>query len=212
MYTQMRAEIRKRGEAVRRLLTTLAIGVPAIFAATSSASACSGYWVLATRAELRQPLSVNPDGSFSTVYANKLVRDEQGGYRAVSLQGGAIRNLKNGRIGQKISSSHEGCSGVEELLFVDCNALEGILLTGTRPEVQISGGNFVSIAEIQYPKGPIAFTKDTTVAKVEAIAQKHDIYYTRALYEHYDKMPEHKRYNPYQGCKIFYPDSPGAKR
>lgn len=178
----------------------------------SASHACDGYWVIASRAELREPVAINPDGSFSTLSAKTYKRDEQGGYRATHIEGGAIRNLGNGRVGQRISSKWYACSGTEQLLFVDCSALEGIMLTGKEPAIGVEGASYTSIAEIQYPKGPISLTKTTTVDQVEATARKHDIFYTRALYGHYDEMPEHKRYNPYQGCKIFYPDSPGAKR
>ncbi|MFZ0097919.1 MAG: hypothetical protein WAK98_05515, partial [Gemmobacter sp.] len=116
---------------------------------------------------------------------------------------------------QKISDVW-GCSGYDQrLLFVDCNALEAIFVEGIEdPDaVSIAGrGANRSIAEIQYPKGPISFTKDTTVSKVEAIAKKHGFRYSRDVYGDYDFLSKKKRYNPYQGCKIFYPDSPGAKR
>lgn len=178
----------------------------------SASHACDGYWVIASRAELREPVTIKPDGSFRTLSANTYKRDEQGGYRATAFEGGVIRDLGSGRVGQRISSKWEACSGTEELLVVDCNALEGIMLTGKEPEIGIAGASYTSIAEIQYPKGPIRLTKTTTVDQIEATARRHDINYTRALYGHFDEMPEHKRYNPYQGCKIFYPDSPGAKR
>lgn len=168
-----------------------------------------------TRADLMTPIDLRPDGSFNVIVDTRAMELGGGVFSAMVLSGGAIRDLGEGRTGQKISDYY-GCSGDDErLLFVDCNALEAIIIEGIeKPDAVIIEGRgpSTSIAEIQYPKGPIGFTKDTTVSKVEAIAKKHRFGYSRDVYGDYDFLSKNKRYNPYQGCKIFYPDSPGAKR
>lgn len=197
---------KRRREAVCGLALSLACCV-----VPSASIACeASRWTVA-KSELLAPLDLRPDGSFVALVKASREPDPDGTYPAENIEGGPIQDLGNGRIGQKITSG-DGCDVYEKLLFVDCNAMEGILMSGQSVELWVSGGTYQSIAEIQYPKGPIGFTKDTTVAKVEAIAKKHDIHVTRELYAHYSYMAEKKRYNPYQGCKIFYPDSPGAKR
>ncbi|OJY33564.1 MAG: hypothetical protein BGP11_22070 [Rhodobacterales bacterium 65-51] len=183
--------------------------------ASSAALACEPVNNVKTRAQLIAPIDLRPDGSFEVIvdrHGGKVGRE---GVIAETLHGKAIRNLGGGRTGQKIYSSYACSGGIERLLFVDCNALEAIAVDGIYdPEAIPLGGvdAGTSIAMIQYPKGHLRFTEKTTVAQVEAIARKHGYRFSRDVYSDYDTLSEAKRYNPYQGCKIFYPDSPGAKR
>ncbi len=204
---------RVTGRAVGRPLLAFAVAACAVLALSVPSVACEGLPQTATKAELSAALEVRPDGSFVALETSgDRVKGEAGKYYASRVSGGAVKDLGEGRVGQKLSENYDGCSYSEELLFVDCNALEGLMLDGQSIDSKIGGMSANSIAEIQYPKGPIRFGKGYTVERVAAVASKHKIRFTRNLYDHYETMAKKMRYNPYQGCRIFYPDSPGAQR
>ena len=204
---------RMKDSAVGRPLLALAVVMAAAVGTGSPSLACDGPFFSATKAELSAALEVRPDGSFMAISSHgKPVEGESGQYHVSQVNGGAIQDLGEGRVGQKLTTSHYACSRFEELLFVDCNAQEGLMLAGEGVDTNIGGADLASIAAIQYPKGPIRFGKGYTVERVAAIAKKHKIGFTRNLYDHYETMAKKMRYNPYQGCRIFYPDSAGAQR
>ena len=151
----------------------------------SASMACEPGTTAKTRADLMKPIELRPDGSFRVIVDTRAIELVGGSFSAMVLSGGAILNLGEGRTGQKIADYY-GCSGDDErLLFVDCIAQEAIIVDGIQnPDVVKVWGMEAtrSIAEIQYPKGPIGFTKDTTVPKVEAIAKKHGFSYSRDVY------------------------------
>lgn len=209
----MRVKAEKTRMAHRVFRTALALAAACVFGVPTQGLACTGMRITATSSELSAALDVRPDGSFEALASyGKREKPASGRYLATRVSGGAIKNLGEGRVGQKLTYVYEGCSSHEDLLFVDCNALEGLMLSGQSADSLIEGYSASTIAMIQYPKGPIRFGKGITVDHVAAVAAKHKISATRELYNHYATMKKKMRYNPYQGCKIFYPDSPGAQR
>lgn len=167
----------------------------------------------------------NPDGSFH-IFAYDIRMDngrriklENGKYLVVSYVGQAVVDVGGGRVGQVVSGLPDAfCPNDERLLFIDCTTSEAILLDGRSRKIPESmerllmGAGPPTVRQIQPPYGPIGLTKDITVGEVAAIATKHEIGFTRDLEVMSANVIKRMRYNPYQGCKIFYPDSPGAKR
>ncbi|MES2433883.1 MAG: hypothetical protein V4586_08680 [Pseudomonadota bacterium] len=125
-------------------------------------------------------------------------------------RGMPVMDVGNGRVGQRIFTM--GCFQSETLLFVDCNTKEMIEVEGVEPksEVDTYGMSDRLIDLIQYPKGPIRVSK-MTVGQVAAVAQKHGYTFTVNVMEKLEKMRKKNRYDPFMGCKIYYPDSEGAK-
>lgn len=156
----------------------------------------------------------NPDGSFH-IFAydirkdnGRRIKSENGKYWVLSYVGHAVMDIGGGRVAQVVSGLPDSyCPNNERLLFIDCTTSEAILLQG-----RSKGEGLLTVRQIQPPYGPIGLTKDITVGEVAAIATKHEISFTRDLEVMNANVIKRMRVNPYQGCKIFYPDSPGAKR
>jgi hypothetical protein len=128
-----------------------------------------------------------------------------------AIDGKPIVDAGGGRIGQRII--YEGpCEHNERLLVVDCSTKEEILVNGIQA---ISEGGFMvdypysSIDNILYPKGPIRLSR-MGVEQIETVAKKSGLEFVTDVTGEIARMKRRNRYDPYFGCKIFYPGSPGA--
>lgn len=149
-----------------------------------------------------KPLTVGPDCSF----------ENAGRGRWGHGRGAAVVNIGGGRIGQKITFGHFGCSASQVLLFKNCNVDAGIVLVGKFGHgPQIAGGSFTSIEAIQAPDGPIGLTKNSTVGELQEIAIDNDIRFSTDLKDFFQENAKMKRFDYSCGCELYYPDSPGAK-
>lgn len=145
-------------------------------------------------------IKVAADGSFT----------EAGRVWAGSISGGAVTDLGQGRVAQKITANF-ACDIRETLLFVDCRAGRTISLEGQYvAEDSFGGGSTTRIDRLQAPKGAIRWSKVDTVEDVAKIAAKNGYGIGPDATEEVAKMRRRDRYDPFNGCKIFYPDLPGA--
>jgi hypothetical protein len=191
------------------LLTALCLAVPV--------EACSAKEDL-----LDDRILVSPDGSFES--ANIARGDIMQTYPADPVldydqrwdiaNGGPVLYRGKGRFVQRIDFSAYGCSGQETLLFVDCNSAQSLLLFGGQdPELdRFEGYSWSSIRVIQPPFGPISVTGDTTLESLTAAARKGNVSYIVDAEVVFADVQTRDRYNLFNGCKMFYPDSLGAKR
>jgi hypothetical protein len=176
--------------------------------AASPVLACEA--AVLTRAETRIPIKVLNDGSFEGLDSRRSEKMEFNRWLGWWVDGGPVIDIGNGRIGQKITASFD-CDVNETLLFVDCNAGDGIVVLGEPADFTI-GGEYNVISEIQKPRGPIKLTPSTEVSEVEEIARSHDFFYERDVMKRPRSMMKSQRYDPFFGCKLFYPNSEGAKQ
>ena len=162
-------------------------------------------WVLA-------PIEQHDDGSF-------LVRDKNrpgyvvngDAYSPKLISGEKVIDVGGGHVAQKLSFPDE-CGGIEKLLYTDCNTGAAIKVDGiTNPDLGPIVNDWQLISYIQYPNGPIALRAVTSVADVEAVAKAHSFDYTLDVMAAVNRLVPYQRYDPFIGCKIFYPDSAGAK-
>ena len=147
------------------------------------------------------PSEVSADGSFHS--AGSLIEGE--------LSGAAIVNLGNGKIGQRLVA--ELCTTHEILLFADCDAREAILIHGVRDTRVLphSGGHHASTIDfIQVPIGPIDVRLINKVDELAEVASEHRYLHLRDLDRYVDSLEPIKRFDPYYGCKIYYPNTAGA--
>jgi hypothetical protein len=129
-----------------------------------------------------------------------------------SSEGFPVRDRGNMKLGQRIINS-SWCGPGEELLFVDCSANELVVLQGkprTDAYENIGGGQFTYVEEIQKPKGPIEITGSSTVSGLIKTAERSGIAYYTDLVTRLGRDKRKNRFDPYCGCKLFYPDSEGA--
>ncbi|MGL4236976.1 hypothetical protein [Tabrizicola sp.] len=113
-------------------------------------------------------------------------------------------------VGQKYSYL-DACSQREELLVVDCTRVEAILINGLEVEPAVPSGYASSIAPLQKPKGPIGLTPKTTIAELARVSEANDFTYTLNVLGLAQKESRRNRYDPFCGCKLFYPDGAGAQ-
>ncbi len=127
--------------------------------------------------------------------------------------GAAVVDLGASKVGQKLSFGRDGCNIDEVLLFADCSSGEMIQIGGIRldTDVDVAGAYYTHIRNIQQPIGPIGLTEQTTVGQLIAISEKHDFRYTTDIDAVVNSLKRRNRYDPSCGCKLYYPDSPGAK-
>ena len=159
-------------------------------------------------------IEVGADCSFKDVDYSGFEPD---GYVADVLKGGPARDRGNGRIGQRLFSTM--CGEFERLLFVDCTTGQATIIDGSvdpaLPEDDRGYGVPELIKYIQPPYGPIEIGPQSTVDGVTKIAKSAGLSVwavDRILGSEagpYRSVDD--QYDYTCGCKLFYPDSVGAK-
>jgi hypothetical protein len=192
-----------KGSAVGRTVLVLA-GFFFVGAIPSLALACSD-----APDPFNNFMVVRKDGSF------KNADSEPGMWGRDSLRGDAVSDRGNGRVMQVVAQG-SACFTIEYLVFVDCSSDEAIALWGHPPpppgpdEGVIAGLIFFGVEFIQPPHGPINATGQDTVETLTEQASATGIRYSvRGGEDGDDFLWTHYPWN--KGCKMFYPDSKGAK-
>jgi hypothetical protein len=140
------------------------------------------------------------DGSFENASADD---------RWSTLRGRPVRDIGGGRVGQIIE--YEQCGTAQYLLFVDCTTGSAISVGGLwtgEPGEAVS----TSTSLLQPPHGPLALTGSTTVAEVDALAVQQAWHVERDVLAWAAARGPRNMFNPFLGCRIFYPGSVGAMR
>ncbi len=131
---------------------------------------------------------------------------------------GAV-DLGNGLVSQEITFGPHGCTSISFLSVMDCNAGKGIALSGAEfPQKPTKGLHMVAagayrekVENILVPKGYLDLSKVSNLQNLKSLAAKNEIEMTEDMNALYRENPEMKRYRYSCGCKLHYPDSPGAK-
>ena len=122
--------------------------------------------------------------------------------------GAAAVNMGGGLIGQRIVK-RLGCGWDEEIWIVDCKSGEMIGIMG----VPVPELGMTRRADLLYPPaGNLRLSTTDTVPDIAAMA-------TRAGYDHWTDFSERLAQisgqnppNPTCGCRVFYPQSEGARQ
>ena len=132
------------------------------------------------------------------------------------ISGTPTVNIGGGRIGQRVSQDSP-CGYSEEVWILDCNSGEQIGIAGPTE----AGGNFNGLAELLYPPhGTLRLSPETTVPDIAAMADSGGythwpdilarLYEIRRVSD--PDLPSLTQLTPACGCRMFYPDSPGASQ
>lgn len=151
-----------------------------------------------------KPISIAADCSFEDAYVERIRNGPH--YTMNKRLGGPVRDYGDGRIAQKITPSTL-CARSEMLLFVDCNTGESVLIEGKPDEYDHDR----LIKYIQRPHGPISLGPKSTVAGLEQIAKEHDLDLVEDVKAFLAGSNKRDRYDLACGCKLYYPESIGAK-
>ncbi|WP_282119189.1 hypothetical protein [Ruegeria atlantica] len=149
--------------------------------------------------------------------------------RHYSFSGEPVVDFGNGRVGQRLISG-DLCHSRQNLYFPDCSLGESIIITGKRIgplktdgeiETENSGPKTLSApnsTKVSHeltlePLGPVRISAQTTVTEVLDIATKNNYRATFLISEFFQAFAPttHRHLDSACGCKLYYPDSPGAK-
>jgi hypothetical protein len=150
-----------------------------------------------------RPIRVHPDGSFD--------RAEDQFYFTES--GLPVVDVGSGKVGQRIRTE-SFCGSGEKLLLVDCIAAKLIVIDGqvnpAKPD-DFGGGPSNSVDMLYPPHGRIRLTKSTSIAGLVQVATKAGYEFETDPAVAFEMKNKKNRYDPFTGCRLFYPESAGAK-
>jgi hypothetical protein len=150
---------------------------------------------------LDMPILIMQDGSFK--WAGEELWD--------SKEGSAPFDVGNGKVGQKLYRGDGNCNQMEFLLVVDCISVEHIVIEGLDDQKGLISPYSTSVDLLYPPKGKIRLTESVTISDLAEVSGDEGYTFTTDLQSALETKKKRNRYNPFNGCKIFYPDSPGAK-
>ncbi|MFK7751997.1 MAG: hypothetical protein AB8B51_05565 [Sedimentitalea sp.] len=140
----------------------------------------------------------------------------QGQYGFVGpFEGGKVVDIGNGKIGQRLSNFHDsGLCGIEnqQLFLMDCMTGADIVFEGA-PRNGDAANFGTDVAAIQHPKGPLTISPNMTFEKLAGTARRANIAFeTGSIRARAKAIKRINQFDPACGCKLFYPDSVGAKQ
>ncbi|MEM8850577.1 MAG: hypothetical protein AAGE03_11150 [Pseudomonadota bacterium] len=149
--------------------------------------------------------------------------------------GEPVRAVGNGLITQVVRYGIPCPPMPEFLLIVDCKSTEVLRINGVYPREarremakalqaarEIHGPGAVSFAtpsdpwaslsvrNLFPPEGPLSITQDTEISMLRAAAEEEGFEVEADLLGRISEMKPSQRYDPFFGCRIFYPESRGA--
>ncbi len=148
------------------------------------------------------PITLYSDGSFVNAETN----DDMS-----SFEGRPARDIGGGRVGQVFQ--YRACEPAAQwLLYVDCTTGSAIMVAGITGPLAEAEGLYMSTTALQAPHGPLALTPATTVAEVAAVAAREGLPVETDVPAYAAARGPQNAFNPFFGCRIFYPGSVGAGR
>jgi len=150
---------------------------------------------------LDMPISIMRDGSFKR--AGEEVWDW--------IDGSAPFDVGNGKVGQELYRGDGNCNHMELLLVVDCISVEHIVIEGVDGQKGLISPYSTSVDLLYPPTGKIRLTESVTISELAEVSGAQGYTFETDLQSALETKKKRNRYNPFNGCKIFYPGSPGAK-
>lgn len=135
---------------------------------------------------------------------------ENAGSWKAPVEGGPVTAFSDSLVAQPITDL--SCGAVNELWVADCATGDTATFHGT-----LCGGAALTIPHTSVgcfdgPDGLLEMTQSSTLSQLIASAEKNGITAKAGRIEdQLSEIPRHRRPEPTCGCKLYYPDSPGAK-
>ena len=129
------------------------------------------------------------------------------------FSGGPAVNIGDGRVAQKLTFDHHGCWVDERLFVANCAAGEAAIFDGIEDvttDIRIEGASYTKIGWIQPPHGPIALTPVVEIEQLLALAEISDIPTKRLARWSFGEGRNEVELSC--ACRLFYPDTPGARQ
>ena len=127
--------------------------------------------------------------------------------------GGPAVDIGGGRVAQKLNFYDHYCSDYEKLFVAICESGEAAIFEGVEDvttSARIIGASHGEIKWIQPPYGPIALTPIAEIDDLISVAQEADIPVERL--SSLSIGEGRNRVDLSCACRLFYPDTPGARQ
>lgn len=157
------------------------------------------------------PVTVAGDCSFENAGADPL------GYVHDRRWGRPAQDIGNFLVIQRHRQDSGACDTVETLEIVDCRSARVLWLEGEQPTNAVMiGGQSVwkTLDAVLYPTGRFAIRQGWTFDEIMAEADRLDVT-VEEVGDYYREASTSVRWDipdPMCGCRLFYPDSPGARQ
>jgi hypothetical protein len=164
---------------------------------TQSALACS----------LSNPLI---DINWRVAYAND--GSFRNGGENDEVTGQSVFDLQGGRFGQVIGVSGP-CEYKENLLLADCNAVKITVvdyLPGIPSDEPVILQGAFTVDDLLLPNGLLAQVSDKAIPEMRRYLIQNGAGDANGLLNVNAEEKPRDQFNPFQGCKVLYPESPGA--
>jgi hypothetical protein len=125
--------------------------------------------------------------------------------------GGPTLDLGNGRVAQEQFWVNESQSGLASVFLVDCATAETAEVHG-RLEGETSCGPSYSMKDVVAPDGPIDLRSGASLQQLVRAAEQLGIEANTDAIGVSQRLRPRNNVDWFCGCKIFYPDSPGARQ
>ncbi len=179
-------------------ITHFILGVAAVVSANVAQAECAlPNWFLDGLG--REPLSIGERCEF-----------ENAGSWKSPLEGGPLIGFAGSLVAQRITDLT--CGATQVLWVADCETGEALVFFG-----QLCGGPDITVPNstvscFDGPDGLLEMSQSSSLSQLREAARRNDI---RTKSEHISDrlngLPFNRRPSPNCGCKLYYPDSPGAK-
>ncbi len=178
--------------------THVILGMVAIVSASAAQAECAlPNWFLDGLG--REPLSVGERCEF-----------ENAGSWKSPLEGGPVTGFAGSLVAQRITDLT--CGSTQELWVADCETGEALVFSGT-----LCGGlpltvPVSTVSCFDGPDGLLEMSQSSSLSQLAEAAKKHGIRTkSETISDRLKNLPFNRRPSPACGCKLHYPDSPGAK-
>jgi hypothetical protein len=147
----------------------------------------------------RAPLSVGDQCDFANA----------GGWRWTA-KGGPITAFGDSLVAQKVTTL--SCARDEEIWVADCQTGEVVTFLGTLCRGPASTAPYSTVRCFDGVGGLLKMSQSSTLSQLVKAAEESEITMkTGTISDQFGDFPFNRRPNPACGCKLYYPDSPGAK-
>lgn len=139
-----------------------------------------------------------------------VIQRDSGSFVGGGRRGKPAFNLGNGRIGQVVIDEGN-CLSVERLVLVDCNLLEMAAVDSVPADLPdgIFQGSF-SVQQWLPPNGTLSDVAGEQIKKMSAHLMAKGARPANEIFRANKQQDPRNQFNPFAGCKRFYPKSKGA--
>ncbi len=137
-------------------------------------------------------------------------RFENAGNWRWTTEGGPVTAFGGSLVAQKLTTF--GCGKDEEIRVSDCETGELVTFFGTTCGGPILTIPFSTVECFDGTDGLLQMSQSSTLSQLAESAERNGVQFrSETISEQFEDFPINRRPKANCGCKLYYPDSPGAK-